>query len=152
MKMKTLFLIVITVFSSAATFAQNEVVSPEMQIKEVIQSAYVDGIQNLGDIEAIEAGFHPRFSLPILRDNEIQELPIKRWIEITKNGKEKYPNGLPDDKRTTVEFLDIDITGVAAVAKIKLSRGGKPTYIDYLSLYQFDEGWKIVGKIYHSLP
>ena len=47
------------------------------------------------------------------------------------------------------EFMNIDIEGIAAVAKIKLSKGGKNIYIDYLSLYKFNEGWQIVGKIYH---
>ncbi|MBC34432.1 MAG: hypothetical protein CL663_00095 [Bacteroidetes bacterium] len=149
--MKTLLLLVITVLTSVMQ-TQDEMKSDKAEIKEVIQIAYVDGIQNLGDIAEIEKGFHPRFSLPILRNNEIRELPIKTWIESVKRRKAENPNGLAKDQITTVEFLNIDITGVAAVAKIKLIKGGKATYIDYLSLYKFEEGWRIVGKIYHTLP
>lgn len=152
MKMKTIIIFVITVFSSMTTFAQKDVKSAQSEIKEVIQSAYIDGIHNLDDIAAIEKGFHPRFSLPILRNNEIRELPIKQWIESTKRSKAANPNGLPKNKLTTVKYLNIDVTGNAAVAKIQLDKGGKPIYIDYLSLYKFNEGWRIVGKIYFTLP
>ena len=42
----------------------------------------------------------------------------------------------------------IDITGTAAIVKIELFKGGKQIYTDYLSLYKFEEGWRIVNKIY----
>jgi len=58
-----------------------QVQSDEEAIKALIQTAYVDGLQNLVDLEKTKAGFHPG--------------------------------------------------------------------TDYLSLYRFPDGWKIVGKIYH---
>ena len=38
--------------------------------------------------------------------------------------------------------------GKAAIVKIELRIEGKHKYTDYLSLYKFGEGWKIVSKIY----
>ncbi|HET8648387.1 MAG TPA: nuclear transport factor 2 family protein [Vicinamibacteria bacterium] len=48
------------------------------------------------------------------------------------------------------DFTRIDVTGNAAVAQVQLHRNGKHTFTDFLSLYRFPDGWKIVGKIFHS--
>ncbi len=50
-----------------------------------------------------------------------------------------------------MEFPLIDVTGNAAVAKVKFMVGDRHVYTDYLSLLRFTEGWKIVNKIYTSL-
>ncbi len=42
----------------------------------------------------------------------------------------------------------VNVTNNAAVAKIKIFRDGKHIYSDYMALYKFDDGWKIVNKIY----
>jgi len=136
-----------------ATMAQDEPAksAEEVGIKEVIQSAYIDGIHNLGSIEAVRDGFHPGFNLLIKnKDNQLQELPIYTWIEMTEKRKAENPDG-PAEK-TTVEFLNIDITGDAAVAKIDLFKSGKRLFTDYLMLYKFEDRWRIVGKIYYKHP
>jgi ketosteroid isomerase-like protein len=38
----------------------------------------------------------------------------------------------------------------AAVARVEVHRDGKHIFTDYLSLYRFADGWKIVGKIFQS--
>ena len=149
--MRTLFAFVISVFMISNLNAQDEQAdkADAKAIKKVIQTAYIDGIHNLGDIDEIEKGFHPGFNLLIKdRHNHLQKLPIYNWIESTKKHKAENPNG-PKDK-TTVEFVDIDITEGAATAKIDLFRGGNRIYTDYLMLYNFDGQWRIVGKIYHG--
>ncbi len=136
-----------------AALAQDESAkSPdEAGIKQVIQSAYIDGIHNLGSIEAVRNGFHPGFNLLIKnKDNQLQELPIYTWIEMTEKRKSENPEG-PAEK-TTVEFLSIDITGDAAVAKIDLFKTGKRIFTDYLMLYKFEDRWRIVGKIFYKHP
>lgn len=145
---KTTFIIALLMLSVMA-FSQE---TDKKEIKEVIQSAYVDGIQNLGDIEDIENGFHPGFDLLIFRDNMVNDLPIYNWIEYVKLRKAKNPEGVTEEEMVSCEYDMIDITGTAAVAKIKLFKGGKHIYTDYLSLYKFKEGWKIVSKIYYAIP
>ncbi len=46
----------------------------------------------------------------------------------------------------------IDITGTAAVVRLELFRDGVHVFTDYLSLYKFSEGWKIVSKIFYRYP
>lgn len=123
--------------------AQNE---DKESIKQVIQKAYVDGLQNLKDLNETEKGFHPGFNLLIKSKNMLKKYPIYNWIyssELRKANKKE------DRPVTTCAFPFIDITGDAAVAKIELMREGKKIFTDYLSLYKFDEGWRIVSKIYH---
>lgn len=140
--MKRTLLILITVFAVNMIMAQSD----EDKIKDVINSAYVDGIQNKGSLEAIDKGFHPCFNLIILskEKNKVRLMPIYTWRESVKQFREKNPDG-PEFK-TECKFLSIDITGDAAVAKIELYAQGKKTFTDYLSLYNFPEGWKIVNK------
>jgi len=120
-------------------------------IKKVIQSAYVEGIQNEGDIEKIDAGIHPEFNLIGIDDGgKLWKLPIAEWkekvIERKKNGK------LPrtGDELISIKFLSVDVTGTAAVAKFEFYVGEELKYVDYISLYKFSDGWKLVSKIYYK--
>lgn len=118
----------------------------------VVQAAYVDGIHNFRDPEAIRTGFHPDFEMLILRDGNLEKLPIAKWIESieARNAKEPPPT---DGKRATeASYPRVEVTGSAAVCKVELVRGGKLVFTDYLSLYKFADGWKIVGKIFYRHP
>jgi hypothetical protein len=120
------------------------------QIKTVINKAYIEGIHNNGDLSETRKGFHPGFDLLMLQNNQLVKLPIYNWIESTERARKENP----DAKRpqTTVNYVNIDITGTAAVAKIELLREGKLIFTDYLMLYRFEEGWRIVGKTYFRHP
>ena len=120
----------------------------EQRIKDAITSAYVNGIQNAGSLQDIDTGFHPSFELITLgKDSStVSLLPIYTWREMVRQSKEA---GKTPAVKTECKFLSIDITGAAAVAKIELYREGKLIFTDYLSLYKFREGWRIVSKIFH---
>jgi hypothetical protein len=150
MKKISILLIILTL-SSLSSFSQQTKIEIETSaIQNVITSAYINGIHNLGDIQAIKDGFHPGFNLLIQEKGHLSFLPIYTWIEMVEQRKAENPNG-PAEK-TSVEFVNIDITGTAAVAKIDLFKGDKKIFTDYLSLYKFDENWKIVSKIYFRIP
>lgn len=121
-------------------------------IKKLILTAYVDGLQNKGDLDATREGFFPGFNLLILKGNMVDKFPIYNWIAYSEMKKEKDPSPLPEEELTSCEFEFIDITGTAAVSKIHLSKGGKKIFTDYLSLYKLVDEWKIVGKIYYKIP
>ncbi len=121
--------------------------SDEELVKKVIMDAYVGGLQNAGSLEDIDKGFHPCFELiGIGQDGStITKLPIYTWREGARKAKEA---GKTPAVKTECHFVSVDITGTAAVAKIELSREEKKIFTDYLSLYKFSEGWRIVNKIY----
>ncbi|KAF5068580.1 putative lumazine-binding protein [anaerobic digester metagenome] len=120
----------------------------DAQIRKVIESAYIDGIHNLGSVDDINRGFHPGFDLLILRNNSLSKLPIYTWVESVIQRKAEQPEG--QERKISVKFLFNDITGNAAVSKIELYREDKLLFTDYLSLYKFHEGWRIVSKIYQQ--
>ncbi len=125
----------------------------EELIKDVIQDAYVDGLCNNADEAAIRKGFHPDFNLIGARaDNTIWKLPIDNWIETAKKGKERGYKYSFQNEFTSVKFLSVDIAGKVAVAKIEFYEGTELNYIDFLSLMKFEDGWKIVGKMFHPIP
>lgn len=141
-------------FISIAAQAQIATVEEEQSaIKMVVQSAYVEGLQNEGDAAKIDAGFHPGFNLiGIAKGDQIWKLPIYTWKERTLLDVESGKKPKTGDDMVTVNFLSVDVTGTAAVVKLEFLVGGKKTYVDYLSLYKFESGWKIVSKIYYKFP
>ncbi|MBK3516446.1 nuclear transport factor 2 family protein [Carboxylicivirga marina] len=148
MKVVQLFLLLTSL--TLLTNAQNASEEVEV-IKKVIQSAYVEGIQNEGDIEKIDAGIHPDFNLLGIGENgTIWKLPISEWKErVIKRKKEgKLPR--TGDNLVSVKFLSVDVTGMAAVAKFEFYVGEELKYVDYISLYKFSDNWKLVSKIYYQ--
>jgi opacity protein-like surface antigen len=141
--MKSL-IIAVSVMLLAASAVNAQVVDDKEAIKKVIQSGYVDGLQNFGDLEVTKKCFYPGFF--ITNYNQINHTPIYNWIESVE--KTKASGNIPA-RKITVEFEMIDITGYTAMAKIKLLENGtKLLFTDYLLLYKFAEGWKIVQKTY----
>jgi hypothetical protein len=150
--MKKLLVVLFAFAICTNVFAEN-VEKDKAAIKKVIQTAYVDGLQNEGDIDKIDSGIHPDFLLiGIGEENKMWSLPINEWKERTKKKKAdgKFPR--TGDKKVKVTFESIDITGTAAVAKIKFFVGKQLKYVDYIALYKFPNGWKMVNKIYYKFP
>lgn len=143
--MKNLLILALLIVSTA-TQAQT---GDEDAIKAVIMSAYIDGIQNRGSADEIRKGFHPSFNMLRLTDNEVKPLPIEEWITNLEKAKKENPT---PPARAEAKFISIDVTGNAAVVKLELYRAGKKTFTDYLVLYKFTEGWKIVSKTYYRHP
>ena len=74
MKKLTVFLtLCLFVFAAHA----NDIEKEKKAIQNVIQTAYIDGIHNLGDIEDIRKGFHPGFNLlGVNNQNSLTKFPI----------------------------------------------------------------------------
>ena len=149
--MKKLISLFVLLFVINTTFAQDLEVEKKA-IKNVIQTSYVEGLQNEGNLDKIDHGIHPDFLLLGIGEGEnMWKLPIDKWKEKTE--KKLKEGKLPrKGKPISVKFLSIDITGTAAVAKIEFYVGEKLTYIDYISLYKFEGNWKMVNKIFYKLP
>jgi hypothetical protein len=142
--MKTVTFFIALLFS-ASLFAQTD----EEQIRSVITSAYIEGIHNGGNVADVRAGFHPTFEMLRLVQNEIKPLPIEEWITTLEKNKKDNPSPLP---RTEGKFISIDVTGTAAVVKLEIYRDNKKIFTDYLVLYKFNEGWRIVSKTFYRHP
>lgn len=150
--MKKLYLTILFTILAYLSHAQSNIDNEKEIIKEVIQTAYVEGLQNEGDAAKIESGFHEHFHLiGIAEGDEMWHLNITDWK--TKQVKKRVAGELPLSGKNiiTVDFKSIDISGTAAMVKLEYYVGKKLTYIDYISLYKFESGWKMVNKIFYKL-
>jgi hypothetical protein len=151
MKRSALYAILLTALAlalSSGSYAESE--TEEAAVKKVIEEAYVKGIHIERDIPAIEKGFHPDFDMLIFKNGEIRRFPLADWIGSIKKGKEKNPG--PPPYEVTSKIPMVDVAGNAAVARVEIFRDSKHIYTDYMSLYKFEDGWKIVRKIYFRHP
>lgn len=147
--MKKVFFTAIAMFFTLSIFAQNK--EEKDAIIKVIDAAYVQGIHNATDIDNINKGFDPGFNLLGIDKNgkELTKYPILTW---EASVRKRVEAGQLPAQVTTAKYPMIDITGQAAVAKVELFRGGRQIYTDYLFLYKFEEGWRIVSKVYNTTP
>lgn len=151
--MKKLILAAICLISvSTTSIAQDDIQKEKESIKKVIQDAYVDGLCNNADEVAVNKGFHPGFNLiGAGKGNSMWKHPIYNWIEGAKEGKKKHKYAFQDEF-TTIKFLFVDVTGNVSTAKIEFYEGDEKKFIDYLSLIKFEDGWKIISKIFYAVP
>lgn len=89
----------------------------------MIQDAYIEGIQNFGETQAIEKGFHSDFALLYFINNKLEKLLLPAGIESVKKRKMDNPKG--QREKVSANFLYIDVTGSLATAKLELFRGSE---------------------------
>ena len=116
-------------------------------IESVIKTAYVEGVHVKGDPALMRKGFHPDFRMFVLRDGALTTLTLDEWAGRIEKGARERTGPAPQIR---AEFPLVEVTNGAAVARVEIHRDGKHIFTDYLSLYRFADGWKIVGKIFQS--
>jgi hypothetical protein len=118
-------------------------------VKAVVKSAYVDGVHVKADPALMRAGFHPSFRMLVLRDGAMNAVTLDEWAARIEKGAAERKGPAPAIRH---EFTRVDVTGNAAVVRLELYRDAVHTFTDYLSLYRFPDGWKIVSKIFQTQP
>lgn len=152
--MRRLTYLFVLALATAVTASTVALADDRAAIVQVVSDAYVDGIHNFRDPAAIRKGFHPDFDMLVLREGKLEKLPLAKWIERieAQNLKEPPPSREAGVRATTAEFPVVEISGTAAICRVELSRGGKHLFTDFLNLYRFEDGWKIVGKSFYRHP
>jgi hypothetical protein len=120
-------------------------------IIRVVTESYIKAVHINRDAAAMRTGFHPDFRMLVLgADGRMSAVTLEDWAgRIEKAAANPNAPKLPAVK---YEFTQVDVQGTAAIARVELWRDGVLTFTDYLSLYKFPDGWKIVGKIYFTHP
>jgi hypothetical protein len=117
------------------------------EIKKVIAESYVQAVFVDRDVEAMQRGFHPDFVMSILKDGTLDKRLLSEWITMVEAGKARNP-------QVTAAFSHevdmLDVTGNVAMSKVKLYKDSTLIFTDYLSLYRFPEGWRIVNKVFQA--
>jgi hypothetical protein len=115
-------------------------------IKQVIERAYIQGIHGNQDEEAVKSGFHRDFAMLVLQDNALEKVMVDAWLARVELMKTENPDLWRAETRHTFEL--VDVAGYAAVAKLEVYKGTTHFSTDYMLLYRFEEGWRIVSKIF----
>lgn len=136
--------------SAALAVSAQAQIGPEADrqaVETVVRTAYVEGVHAKPSAAAMRQGFHPDFRMYVLKDGAVSVVTRDEWAARIEKGAAERKAPVPEIK---ADFTRVDVTGNAAVAQVQLHRGGKHVFTDYLSLYRFPDGWKIVGKIFQS--
>lgn len=144
-------LIALTIILSGNVLGQDKNGKDVEEIKKTILNSYQDGLQNEGDIKKIDEGFHPLFKMiAVNNEGKVWEYPIEDWKKATE--KKVKDGKLPrlQNNKVKIKIPMVDVTGIAAVAKLEFYVKEKLTYVDYMSLYKLEGKWKIVAKIYDT--
>lgn len=120
--------------------------SERAAIVKVIEDAYIRGMYFDRDQDAIEKGFHQAFTMFVNVDGKVQTRSRQEWIRrVTRHP----PLTKEQRKQVRWEFASVDISGGAAVARLEVHKAGRHEYTDFLSLYRFEDGWRVVAKTFH---
>jgi len=120
--------------------------SDDLPAIEALLQTYFDGLYE-GDIAKLAAAFHETADLrSIAADGTLAVLPRAAWFEAVQSRASPQSRDLPRHDRV----MTIDRSGPAtAFAKVQCAI--PPRYFtDYLTLARLNQGWKIVGKTFHT--
>ncbi len=119
-------------------------------IEAVIQRAYIGGAFNdERDTQAMAEGFHESFTSQRFVHGEFRIQSLQPWraeLDAWKKNRSNWNN------RTSAGITVLALEGNAAVARVEVSINQNPFIIDFMSLYKFEEGWKIVHLTSHFPP
>ena len=115
-------------------------------VRAVVEAAYVQGVHAAFSADAMRKGFHPDFRMYMLRDGALSYVSRDEWIgRLEKRAAED-----PRKPEVKAEYPLVDVTGNTAVVRVEVHRDGTHAFTDYLSLYRFADGWKIVAKVFQA--
>ncbi len=137
------------VFALIAVLPPSASAADRDEVIRVVTEAYVNGVHVKPDAAAMRRGFHPDFRMLVLTDGKMSAVTRDEWAARIEKAA-----GNPNAPKFAVkyEIPQVDLTGTAATVKVELWRDGVHTFSDYLSLYKFPDGWKIVGKTFYAHP
>ena len=115
-------------------------------IEQVIEKAYIRGIHGNQDEKTVRSGFHRDFAMLVLQGNALEKVMVDEWLARVEVMKTENPELWEAETRHTFELVDVN--GYAAVAKLEVYKGTTHFSTDYMLLYRFEEGWRIVSKIF----
>lgn len=139
--------LLLTTMTAAAESPDAPDAAKDSAIVAVVDRAYVHGVHIDQDPEMMRSGMHDSFVMFVQSDKGLTQLTRDAWIERLVASKAKEAIAKKPEIKADITVLDR--SGKAAVAKVALFRDGKQIFTDYISLYRFDDGWKLVAKTFY---
>lgn len=116
------------------------------EIKQVLEKAYIEGIHTTQDEATIRDGFHPDFKMLVLNNDQMMKVSIDDWLPRLEEMKKANPEMWAGE--TTYQWQLVDYHKYAAVIKFAVYKNAEYFSTDYMLLYKFSDGWKIVSKVF----
>lgn len=129
-------------FAIGFTFCNAQELDEKKRIEKVITECYLEPLYFNGNLDKIKQGFHKEFTMYILYKGEFYVTSRAKWIE---NIKATRARNLPQ-KNYSWQFEIIDYEGQTAMVKLRIDEERELKYVDYLTLYKFQDGWKVITK------
>jgi hypothetical protein len=138
---KAILAALIAAIVPVCVFAAGTKSPEEAGVRAAIDHYFLGHSTGVGDHH--RKAFHPDAKLFFIREGKFTS-----WTSEEYAGRASGKPA-PDEaqRKRTIEM--IDITGDAAIAKIRLEYPGV-TFTDYMSLLKVDGEWKIVNKTFHA--
>jgi len=143
-----LFLIAVAINTIQAQPTREE----KLAVEELIREAYVNGIYNKGIIRNIELGISEDFEAIGLLENGQNTITTYGDIirEVEQNqAAGKYPVEKAQEM-VSVKYHRIEVEGKLANVKLNFMVGNQTRYVEYLALYKYPGGWKLINKTYRE--
>lgn len=153
MKLRFLIITVFTIAISSSAFAQmkSRAYNNGAAIEEVIREAYINGVYNTGYMLSVTQGFSPDFTAIVFEDKDQSRLEtIEDWIKKTEQNKASGNLPLKGDQEVTFDIVKLEISNNVANARVQFMVGGKVQHTDFIGLYKFSTGWKLVNMMYEE--
>ena len=144
--MKKLLILVFSFMLLTAGLKAADTPDETAAVKKAVTEGYIEGIFLKGDAELVKKWWHEACDVVVLTKEGLQKIPVSAWV----SRLEKNPGSPFAGITVTHEFEDVKVTGTAALAVVRVFFDGKQKYTDYLNLYKFEDGWKIVTKTYYT--
>lgn len=153
MKLQFLILSTLILLFSQSTFAQKKSRSYDnaAAIEEVIREAYINGVYNTGYMLSVTQGFSPDFTAIVFEDKDQSRLEtIEDWVKKTEQNKASGNLPLKGDQEVSFSIVKLEISNNIANARVQFMVGGKVQHTDFIGLYKFSTGWKLVNMMYEE--
>ena len=118
------------------------------KIKSAVINGYINGIHGSRNKTDILHGFHESFRMLIKQHNELIPVSLDQWLEKLTVMHQESPELW--SKETHYSILNVDQNGSSASVKIEVYKGDTYFSTDYMLLYRFEDGWKIVSKVFST--
>lgn len=139
-----IFLVPVFSYSGPAKSAVREV-------KTTIINGYIKGVFLEGDVDLIKKNWHEDCDIVFFNPKD-RTLQKGSAVDYFTKYFESKPG--PLNENIEYEFKDVQVSGYAAVATVEIrdKTSSAKIYTDFLSLYKFKNGWKIVSKTFYAFP
>ena len=116
---------------------------------KVVTDACVNDVHVAPSGASKRVAFHPDFRMLVLTNSAMTAVTHDEWITRMEGGTANAAAARPT---ATLEVTVFDLAGSAPSVRVRIARDGKRVCTDYLMLYKFPDGWKIVNKAFYAHP